>query len=589
VRKIYFAFIGAALLCGCAAQSQKSVPKTLLFSPITPEYLGDTAADFKATGFDGFLLSDVMKNWADDIWAADGDGMTRSEDDLTFRRIKLCNDECRKHGITENFIKVAFYSHVPLWTDNAAWEKFNENFRQAARFARMTGCRGIALDIEYVSEQYDLDWEGYDYKGYTKDELRTAAVKRGRELTEVMLQSYPDMVFLTLPEGINYYGPLATDLFVGMVQGMAEADAPGGVHLLTEHSYKMVNTLGLLHYAQSLNSKILDKLDETMVRQAHHPERSRRTAKYWRRKCSIALGGWPLGYYREIHDKNGKLLGYSGKVEKFGDKIVGSYADKSSNYSPEDFRNQYAGMLLAGRRYCWIYGHGATWWHFTEADVAKYGSIGNSTLPVDGHLDDFKNVLREKWTSTEPMKDISRMIRKGRSDDFLQLLNFVNNFKIIGSFGRRNFDNFGTVFPPEKAIDFDANYAGAGSAGQVHWQTASVDAVGYLDFLKHFSPGDWVCAYACCKVISPKAGPAQIRLGTNDTATVWLNGEKILSKNIERSAAPDSDILPVRLEKGENTILIKVCNTERSWGLYLRITDDQGNPLKSLKFQPLPP
>jgi len=570
MRILFFSLVGAVLICGCAAQSRIFTPDTLLFSPITPEYLKDTAAEWKATGFDGFLLAGVMRNWADDIWAADGDGTTRGENDQTFKRIKRCNDECRKHGITENFIKVAFYSHVPLWTDDAAWEKFDENFRQAARFARMTGCKGIALDIEYVGEQYDLDWREYDYKGYTKDELRSAAVKRGRELVKAMLQSYPDMVFLTLPEGINYYGPLATDLFVGMVRGMAESDAPGGVHLLTERSYKTVNTLSLIHYTQSLDSRILDNLDES-------------TARYWKEKCSIILGGWPLGYYRDILDENGERIGYSGKVEKFGDKIVGSYADKSSNYSPEDFRNQYAGMLLAGKRYCWIYGHGATWWHFTEADV-KYGNVGNSTLPVDERLDDFKSVLREKWMSSDRMKEISRMVREGRSDEFLQLLNFVKEFKIIGPFGRRNFGNFGTVFPPEEEIDFDTDYAG--STSRVRWQSASVDATGYLDFLEHLSPTDWVCAYACCKVVSPKTGPAQIRLGTNDTATVWLNGRKILSKNSERTAAPDSDIISVRLEKGKNTVLIKVCNTEYNWGLFLRITDDWGDSLKGLTFRP---
>jgi len=571
VRKLCLSLIGIVLICGCAAQSQISTPNTLLFSPITPEYLKDTAAEWKTTGFDGFLFSGIMRNWADDIWAADGDGTTRGENDGTFKRIKLCNDECRKSGISENFIKVAFYSHVPLWTDDAAWEKLNENFRQAARFARMTGCKGIALDIEYVGEQYDLDWEGYDYKGYTKSDLRSAAVKRGRELVKAMLENYPDIVFLTLPEGINFYGPLATDLFVGMVQGMAESDAPGGVHLLTEHSYKMVNTLGLIHYTQNLNSRILDNLDES-------------TARYWKEKCSIVLGGWPLGYYRDILDENGERLGYSGKVEKFGDKIVGSYADKSSNYPPEDFRNQYAGMLLAGKRYCWIYGHGATWWHFTEADVAKYGNVGNSTLPVDERLDDFKSVLREKWMSSDRMKEISRMVREGSSDEFLQLLNFVKEFRIIGPFGRKSLDNFSTVFPPEEEIDFDADYAG--SDVRVHWQSASVDDTGYLDFLEHLSPTDWVCAYACCKVISPKTCPAQIRLGTNDTATVWLNDEKILSENIERAAAPDSDIISVRLEKGENTVLIKVCNTEYNWGLFLRITDGRGDSLKGLTFRP---
>ena len=77
-------------------------------------------------------------------------------------------------------------------------EKFNQNFYEAARFAKMSGCRGIALDIEYVSEQYDLDWEGYDYQGYTESELLATAIIRGQELIQGMLKAYPDMVYLNL-------------------------------------------------------------------------------------------------------------------------------------------------------------------------------------------------------------------------------------------------------------------------------------------------------------------------------------------------------------------------------------------------------
>jgi hypothetical protein len=571
MRKLYFSFVSVVLICGCAAQREVSIPHTLLFSPITPEYLQDTAAEWKATGFDGFLLAHIFHNWADDIWAVDGDSTTRGEDDETFKRIKSCNDKCRRQGITENFIKVAFYRHVPLWTDDAAWGKFNENFREAARFARMTGCRGIALDIEYVGEQYDLDWEGYDYQGYTQADLRRAAVKRGRELVQAMLQSYPDMVFLTLPEGINFYGPLATELFVGMMQGMAEANAPGGLHMLTEQSYKMVSTLGLIHYVQNLESRILNNLDEP-------------TTRYWKEKCGISLGGWPLGYYRDILDEKGNRVGYSGRFEKFGDKIVGSYADKSSNFPPEDFRNQYAGLLLGSKKYCWIYGHGATWWHFTEADVAKYGKASNSTLPVDKQLDAFKAVASEKWTSSDWMKKLSQKVKEHKTDEFLQMLNFVKTFKVIGPFGCKGCNSFSEAFPPEKEIDFSADYAG--STSRVRWQDCSVDVSGYLNFHDYLKPTDWVCAYGYCKVIGPKAISAQIRLGSNDTATLWFNGEKILSKNIERSAAPDSDILPVQLKKGENTIMVKVCNTELNWGLYLRITDEKGNSLKNLTFWP---
>jgi hypothetical protein len=376
---------------------------------------------------------------------------------------------------------------------------------------------------------------------------------------------------LKLPEGIYFYGPLATDLLAGMIRGMAEVNAPGGLHLLTERSYKMVSTIGLIHYVHGLESDILKHLDK-------------HTARYWKNKCSVSLGGWPLGYYREIRDESGERLGYSGRVEKFGDKIVGSYADKTSNYPPEDFRNQYAGMLLTSKRYCWIYGHGATWWHFTEADVAKYGNVSNSALPVDERLDEFKAVLKEKWISSGSLFEISQKVRKHDTGDFLQTLNFVKTFKIIGTFGSKDADTFNEVFPPEYELDFNATYPG--SIERVNWRTASVDSKGYLDFLNLFSPSDWVCAYAYCKVISPKAIAAQLRLGTNDTVTLWLNGRKLLSKNIERSAAPDSDILPVNLKQGENTILIKICNTEFNWGLYLRITDTSGQPLKNLKLTP---
>ena len=286
----------------------------------------------------------------------------------------------------------------PLWTDDVAWKKLEQNFAEAARFAKMSGCRGIALDIEYISEQYDLDWKGYDYKNYNEKDLQTAATKRGRELVQAMLQNYPKMVFLNLPEGIEYYGPLATDLFVGMVQGMAAANAPGGLHLLTEHSYSMTSVLGLLHYSQKLQSDILKALDDS-------------SAQYWNKKCSIALGGWPLGFYRKIEDENGHFLGYSGHKEIFGDQVVGSYADKSSRFSPQKFRNQYAGMLLGSKYYCWIYGHGATWWHFSKADVKKYGNVGNSALPVDEQLNAFKDVIRHKWMGRSEERRVGKECR----------------------------------------------------------------------------------------------------------------------------------------------------------------------------------
>ena len=546
------------------AEPQQDLPKTLLFSPITPEYLGDTAAEWKTIGFDGFLLSDIMRNWSDDIWATDGDPNTHGEVDATFQRVKICNDRCADHGIIDNFIKIAFYSHVPLWTDISAWNEINEKFAEAAQFAKDSGCRGLALDIEYINEQYDLEWAGYTYETYSVSDLRNAAYERGIDLVQSLLAVFPDMVFLTLPEGIEFYGALATDFFTGMLNGMAINTAPGGLFLLTERSYSMTSSLGLIHYALDLEQTLTQVLDD-------------QTRKYWSKYCGIVLGGWPLGYYRKMINETGEFLGYSGREETFGNRVVGSYADKSGRFSPTEFRSQYAGLLLGSKRYCWIYGHGATWWHFSAEDLQRYGKVGNSALPVDDRLDEYKAVVREKWRGEEKLEEMSRLYYRGEIELFIESMGFIKDYYVIGPFGCRNCNNFDRVFPPENHIALGKTVEYNGNS--LKWIPATANSkTGYLDLTRCFQTTDWVCAYILVRFESPDRKEAQIRLGTNDTATLWFNGVKILSKNVERRAAPDSDILPIQLKGGMNTILVKVCNTEFDWGLYLRITDRQGDP-----------
>jgi hypothetical protein len=559
---------------GTVSDNQSGIvpPKTLLFSPITPEYLEHTAEEWKSTGFDGFLLSGIMRNWSDDIWKTNRNGDTPDEMNQSLLRVKKCNETCKNFGIEDNFIKIAFYDNIPFWLDDSAWHKFNQNFKAAARFAKMSRCKGIALDIEYINEQYELDWEGYTYKGYTEKDLQKAAIRRGSDLLKTILSEYPEIVFLTLPEGITFYGPLAKDFFVGMVQGMAEKNAPGGLHLLTEKSYDMTSTLGLIHYVYELETTILSVLDHSC-------------RNYWKEKCSIALGGWPLGFYRKISNENGQFLGYSGREEIFGNKIVGSYADKSNRFSVEEFRQQYAGLLLGSKLYCWIYGHGATWWQFTENETKRFGKISNSDLPVDKNLDKFKQVVQEKWMSTKQNQKFSLLIRKNETEKLVESMGFLSSFKVNEPYGCKDCNNFETVFPPEMKIDLSHN--NFEDQVEQQWKTIRCDSLtAYLDLRNYLNPSDWVCAYVFCKVISPEIQEVQIRLGTNDTATLWFNENKILSKNIERAAAPDSDILPVLLKKGENTLLVKVCNTELNWGLYIRITDINGEPVKNITAWP---
>ena len=133
------------------ADDRPDRPRTLLFCPMQPDYLRDTALHWQRVGFNGFIIS--VGGWGTDIWARDGDPETRGRDDRYLKQFLAANIITRSHGGGWNFPKISFSQHLPDWFDDDAWKPIIENFRQFGRFARMSGSPGFALDIEYIKRQ----------------------------------------------------------------------------------------------------------------------------------------------------------------------------------------------------------------------------------------------------------------------------------------------------------------------------------------------------------------------------------------------------------------------------------------------------
>lgn len=359
--------------------TRENRPRTLLFSPINVNYLKDTAPEWAARGFRGFLFDQIMYQWESDVWAADGDPQTRGEDDALLQEVRAANAAAKAVGIDSNFVKVALRNALPNFFDDAAWAGITERFKQGARFARLSGCAGVAIDAEYIAGQYELRWPGYQEYTQSTDEIQARFRERWQTIVSGMLEEFPEMILLTLPEGMRMYGPMYDSMFEGMLSAMASADAPGGLHVLTELTYNNTDAAALGLYAGELQGVILGKTPAKLH-------------SYWNRRCSIALGGWPFGYYRDVAGPDGKSLGYSGRKEVFGDQVVGSYADKSGRFSPEDFAGQMAGLNTYSPRFNWIYGHGDVFTHMTPEQIEKYKkgvhkSLFNVHIPTDGNLD----------------------------------------------------------------------------------------------------------------------------------------------------------------------------------------------------------
>jgi hypothetical protein len=362
-------------------------PRTLLFSPININYLKDSAALWAKRGFRGFMFDKVIAQLEDDIWATDGDAKTRGTDDKLLQELTAANEACLKVGIDSNFVKVAIYQETPDPFDDAAWGKITSNMREAARFARLSKCAGVAFDTEYLSMQFDPGWAGFAKNPHPLPELKAKIQERWDKIIGGMVAEFPEMVLLVLPEGVHVYGQLYEDLFKGMLSGMAKAktDMPGGIHVLTEGTYHITDVPGLSDYVRNVEAGIEGILTPELM-------------PYWKKHGSLAIGGWPFGYYRAIFDKDGKILGYAGRADVSGDKLIGSYADKSAWYTPEVFATQMAAMNSFSPRYNWIYGHGDVFTHLPPELIARYKtgmhqSLHSVEIPVAPNQEAYFEIL----------------------------------------------------------------------------------------------------------------------------------------------------------------------------------------------------
>ncbi len=157
---------------------------------------------------------------------------------------------------------------------------------------------------------------------------------------------------------------------------------------------------------------------------------------------------------------------------------------------------------------------------------------------------------------------------------------FIPAWRVIGPFPNPKGaagDRLGldVVYLPEQRVNLKAKYQG--SEGQpVQWQRAAIESDGLVDLLGHFHPNEQVVAYAVTTIQSPKKQELPLLLGSDDGVKVILNGKQILRRLLDRGAVPDQDTVSLDLQKGLNTLLLKVENYLGGYGFYARIKDPAG-------------
>ncbi len=187
-----------------------------------------------------------------------------------------------------------------------------------------------------------------------------------------------------------------------------------------------------------------------------------------------------------------------------------------------------------------------------------------------------------------------RLAEFGIQVNLQKQLGFLNQWHLAGVFDNRDEAGFDVVYGPEKnpgQIELDKTYDDA-VEDEAQWKpTSTVDDLGVIDLNEVIGPKKGVSAYAHSVFDAEEDRAAEIRIGCINAHKVWVNGELVMSNEVYHNGmSPDKFSAPCQLKKGDNVILVKICQNEQReawaqrWMFQLRICDETGKAIK-----PVPP
>src|SRR5262249_36519266 len=96
-------------------------------------------------------------------------------------------------------------------------------------------------------------------------------------------------------------------------------------------------------------------------------------------------------------------------------------------------------------------------------------------------------------------------------------------------------------------------------------------------------------AYAVCYIVSDRERKdLQLRIGSDDQAKVYLNGQKVHTCHEARPAVDAGIVTEITLKQGTNVLVFKVVNEEGEWKGCIRFVHPDGSPVQGLETRLTP-
>ncbi len=198
----------------------------------------------------------------------------------------------------------------------------------------------------------------------------------------------------------------------------------------------------------------------------------------------------------------------------------------------------------------------------------------------------------EKARDVDQVQQLQGLLsKKGIQIDLTKQLGYAAEWQLVGPFDNKDQKGFSVAYGPEKnldAIDTKAEYADAmDKENPANWtEHLTSDAMGVVDLNKAVGKVKGAIVYGYTEFESGEDRDAEIRIGCINANKVWVNGELVISNEVYHvGMMPDQFKGKVKLKKGANKILFKVCQNEQTqpwaqrWQFQLRVCDSTGKAI----------
>ncbi len=199
------------------------------------------------------------------------------------------------------------------------------------------------------------------------------------------------------------------------------------------------------------------------------------------------------------------------------------------------------------------------------------GPVGPTTWVVNGLL------IERAGETLTPVR-----AEAARHNDLAQ--GSLRDWLVIGPFDDDACEGMTAAYPPEKRIDLKARYPGKQPCAWRRYRTGGESGFAIVPFNLIYGDLDETVAYATTQVHVPENSPALLSFSSTGRATVWLNGRIVLTDRAATGLVTNEYATPVKLMKGWNRILVKVCNTwPGQWAFHAGLLNAASRPMDELR------